>query len=142
MSTPKTVLEWIDLIHGILQKNDDGKQVIEKLTRVYRSRNAMEHFGPLGGMWVRNSTHLWTPGVADDIAADVIDLRRRYPIELLDDGTILDTNEDPPNGIDCRLTHPDNLSWVLVMLYSDWLKGVLKLTHLMPDYSLSDNITR
>jgi len=113
------------MIDEILEKNKDGRDVRRKIKNLDDPTKAMAEFGPFGGMWIRNTTYLWRDDVTPVLAEDIRYLQKRHRIELLET-RLNDETQEPQRGPDSRLTHPDNMSWVLITLYAEWLQGKLK----------------
>ncbi len=128
--SPTTVYEWISLMDFLLASDGDAEKIKQELREIEDPTKAMECFGWNGGMTIRNATGLWGNGVAAVLAEDVKRIQRTYRIPLLE--TKITTDEWEPKGVDSRLSHPDNLSWVLVTLYVDYLQGRLKFPTIYP----------
>lgn len=124
---PTTVKEWILLLDAILLSGGDGPKVRDELKLITNVDDVMTPFGHFGGMWVRNITHLWQPDVTPTLVLDVRQLALTHRVEILANGTIVDADQPTSGNSDNTLKHPDNMSWVLVSLYADWLQGKLVL---------------
>lgn len=124
-AVPGTVLEWCRLIDSLLDKSADGRTLRDSIKSARGSRTCTDDVPMFGGMWIRNNTHLWQPGVAQTLAVDVRRIAQIHHVEMLASGFIVDAPVSTTPGIDNTLEHPDNLYWVLMCLYSDWLNGIL-----------------
>lgn len=72
------------------------------------------------GMPMRNILHLWEGDNAKNIAAEIIDVDPNY-LENFE----LTTDIAETAAVDRRLCHPDNCSYVLLRVYSDYLNDRL-----------------
>jgi len=126
MTYPKPIQDWIDDLNSKLVTTSDGLDLINDLraAKTANDVNAVCNKGfRYAGRWVRNSTRLWEEAVSSRLALAVRGYAHLNKVELIESGMITTGDESTDTVCDNRLEHPDNLSWVLLCIYAESLRG-------------------
>jgi len=98
-------------------KHDDLEEI-----KSTKDLERMSYFG--FGQWVRNTLHLWEDNGTQDIVADILKIPNHPKYT---DGFILPGQPPRRADVDETLLHPDNCSHVMILIYKDYLNGMVKI---------------